>query len=147
MILTATQLALVSAGGFFMVGLLTGVWKYAEIALTEKARAHYYVDIAHRASLLYAFACLVLERFAQLSVLDEQINFWAVAASVLFYALAVGSYVLHGMLKDTKNQLRHPHRMGPITLPGIFMVGFMLLLIAAEVGGFGVLFYGYLIGL
>lgn len=143
--LTAAQLALLSAGGFFMAGLLTGVWKYLEIATSEKARAHYYVDIAHRASLLYAFACLVLERFAQVSLLDEQINFWAVAASVLFYALAVGSYVLHGLLKDTKNQLRRPHQMGPITLPAIFMIAFMTMLIIAEVGGFGVLFYGYLI--
>lgn len=145
--MTAAQLALLSAGSFFMVGLLTGVWKYAEIATSEKARAHYYVDIAHRASLLYAFACLLLERFAQASTFAERINFWAVAASVLFYALAVGSYVLHGLLKDTQNQLRRPHRMGPLTLPGFLMVGFMLLLILAEVGGFGVLFVGWLRGL
>lgn len=147
MTITAAELALISAGSFFLVGLLTGVWKYAEIATSKQARAHYYVDIAHRASLMYAFACLVLERFAALSIFSDQINFWAVAASVLFFALAVGSYVLHGLLKDTRNQLRQPHQMGRITLPGFLLVGFMLALIIAEIGGFCVLFVGYLLGL
>lgn len=145
--MSATGLAIFSTGAFFMVGLLTGVWKYREIATSESATAHRYVDVAHRASLMYAFACLILERFAALSSFDEKVNFWAVAASVLFYALAVGSYVLHGFLKDTRNQLRRPHRMGPLTLPGFLMVGFMVLLIIAEVGGFGVLFAGWLRGL
>lgn len=143
----ATQLALISAGSFFLVGLLTGVWKYWGIATSTKARAHYYIDIAHRASLMYAFACLLLERFAALSAFDESINFWAVFASVLFFALAVASYVLHGLLKDTSNQLRKPHKMGRMTLPSILMVGFMVALIAAEIGGFVVLFAGYLITL
>jgi hypothetical protein len=142
--MTAAQLALISAGSFFLAGLLTGVWKYAQIATSEEARAHYYVDIAHRASLMYAFACLLLERFAQASAWSESINFWGVAASVLFFALAVASYVLHGMLKDTRNQLRRPHKLGPTHLPGFLMVAFMVALIVAEVGGFMILFTGYL---
>lgn len=145
--MNAAQLALTSAGSFFLVGLLTGVWKYWQIATSEEARAHYYVDIAHRASLMYAFACLVLERFAQVSAWSDTINFWAVAVSVLFFALAVGSYVLHGFLQDTRNQLRRPHRLGPMTLPGLLMTAFMVALIVAEVGGFAVLFAGFLKGL
>lgn len=145
--MTAPQLALTSAGSFFLVGLLTGVWKYFQIATSEEARAHYYVDIAHRASLMYAFACLLLERFAQLSVWDACVNFWSVAASVLFFALAVGSYVLHGFLQDTRNQLRRPHKLGPATLPNVLMVAFMVALIVAEVSSFVVLFAGYLKGL
>ncbi len=66
--MAASTVALWSCGLFFLTGLLTGVWKYIQIRGSEKARAHYYVDVAYRASLMYAFACLVLERFASLSV-------------------------------------------------------------------------------
>ncbi len=72
--MTADQWALWGCGIFFLVGLLTGAWKYVQVANSEKARAHYYVDIAHRASLMYAFACLVLERFALLSVWEDWVN-------------------------------------------------------------------------
>ncbi|HAD44355.1 MAG TPA: hypothetical protein DEB61_11690, partial [Alcanivorax sp.] len=69
--MAASTVALWSCGLFFLTGLLTGVWKYIQIRGSDKARAHYYVDVAHRASLMYAFACLVLERFASLSVWPE----------------------------------------------------------------------------
>ncbi len=93
--MTADQWALWGCGIFFLVGLLTGAWKYVQVANSEKARAHYYVDIAHRASLMYAFACLVLERFALLSVWEDWVNTLAVLACLIFFALAIGSYILH----------------------------------------------------
>ncbi len=141
--MTASTLALWSCGLFFLVGLLTGVWKYVQIRSSDKARAHYYVDIAHRASLMYAFACLVLERFAVLSVWPEWVNVLAVLASVLFFALAVGSYILHGALKDTRNQLQKPHAFGAGSLPAWLISGFMWVLVIAEIGGFLVLFAGF----
>lgn len=142
--MAASQWALWGCGVFFLTGLLTGVWKYWQIAHSDKARAHYYVDVAHRASLMYAFACLVLERFAALSVWSNAVNTAAVLASVLFFALAIGSYILHGWLKDTRNQLQSPHRLGSNTVPGGLMVAFMVLLVVAEVGGFLVLFAGFM---
>ena len=141
--MTADQWALWGCGIFFLVGLLTGAWKYVQVANSEKARAHYYVDIAHRASLMYAFACLVLERFASLSVWPEWVNVLAVLASVLFFALAVGSYILHGALKDTRNQLQKPHTFGSGFLPAWMMTAFMWALVAGEIGGFLVLFAGF----
>lgn len=141
--MTADTLALWCCGLFFLVGLLTGVWKYLQIRESEQARAHYYVDIAHRASLMYAFACLVLERFASLSVWPEWINVLAVLASVLFFALAVASYILHGALKDTRNQLKRPHSFGPAALPAGMMTAFMWTLVIAEIGGFLALFVGF----
>lgn len=141
--MSASMLALWSCGLFFLTGLLTGVWKYAQIEGSERARAHYYVDTAHRASLMYAFACLVLERFATLSVWPEWVNVLAVLASVLFFALAVGSYILHGMLKDTRNQLQKPHALGPWSLPPSVMKTFMWALVIAEIGGFLVLLAGF----
>lgn len=144
MMSVAEKAALLSAGLFLLVGLLTGVWKYLQIRRSEKARAHYYVDVAHRASLMYAFACLVLERLAAESAWPDSVNLGAVLAAVLFFALAVGSYVTHGLLADTTNQLRRPHRLGGGELPASLITGFMWLLILAELGGVAVLFAGML---
>lgn len=138
----AEKTALLSAGLFLLTGLLTGIWKYLQIRRSEKARAHYYVDIAHRASLMYAFACVVLERLAAESAWPETVNLVAVLAAVLFFALAVVSYVVHGALGDTSNQLRRPHRLGKGELPAFIITGFMWLLILAELGGVAVLFAG-----
>lgn len=143
----AETLAILSAGSFFLVGLLTGVWKYQQIHTRESAEAHPYVSIAHRTALLYAFACLLLAKFAQLSVLSDTVNTIAVAVQVAFFAAAVLSYVLHGWLADTDNQLRKPHRLGKGTLPGGLMAVFMWALIVGEIGGFLVLFYGVILGL
>ena len=138
----AARIAIFAAGAFFLVGLLTGVWKYRHIASSEDARAPVYVDTAHRASLLYAFACFLIERFVERSQLSAAIETAAVVAQVSFFALAVLSYLIHGALRDTDNQLARPHRLGKLTLPGVVMTGFMWALIAGEVGGFAVLFVG-----
>src|SRR3546814_17685469 len=75
----AARLALVAAGLFFMSGLLTGVWKYAHIAQRAAARAPAYVDISHRASLMYAFAALLIAQFAQISAWPVAVNLWVPA--------------------------------------------------------------------
>lgn len=51
------------------------------------------------------------------------------------FALAIGTYIIHGVLRDTSNQLRKPHRLGAMTLPSWMIHGFMIALILAEVGG------------
>ena len=56
----AVALAVLAAGVFFLVGLLTGAWKYRAMMRSERAVAPTYVDVAHRASLLYSFAALLL---------------------------------------------------------------------------------------
>lgn len=132
--------ALMAAAIFFLVGLLTGVWKYWQMHL--HGREHYYVGVAHRASLMYAFAAIVLERLAVFSSWPDIVNLWAVLASCLFFALAIGTYVVHGILKDTTNQLKRPHKLGKNELPMWVVMGFMLSLIVAEIGGFLVLFAG-----
>ncbi len=132
----AERFALLAAGWFFLVGLLSGVWKYGAIARSEDAKAPVYVDIAHRASLLYAFACLLIERLLQVSQLGHGVELAATAAQILFFGLAVGIYLIHGWLNDTDNQLARPHRLGKGTLPPLMIQGFMGALILAEVGGF-----------
>ncbi len=139
---SATALALLAAGIFLIMGLFTGLWKYFEMMKSERARAPYYVDIAHRAALLYANCSLILAVLAHFSQWSDLINFWAVLLNVVYFALAIGLYALHGFLKDTDNQLRKPHRLGPMTLPTILVHLAIFSLVVAEIGGTLVLFFG-----
>ena len=143
----ALKLALISCGLFFLTGLLTGLWKYICIARSPIAQAPIYVDVCHRASLMYSFACLVLAKFVELSVWSPMINFWATLAPIVFFANAVLAYAVHGYLRDTDNQLQKPHVLGRSTIPNTQMVVFMWMLAAAEIGGFVVLLAGAIKGI
>lgn len=138
----AVALGLLASGAFFLTGLLTGLWKYAAMAQSDDAQAPYYVDICHRASLMYSFAAVLLTLFAAHSAWSDQVDFWATAFPLAYFALAIATYAVHGVLRDTDNQMQKPHKLGSTTLPGIFVHGFMWTLIAAEIGGFVVLFAG-----
>lgn len=142
--MSADSLCLLAAGIFFFTGLLTGLWKYLCIARSAQAAAPVYVDIAHRSSLMYAFSALLIREFVPFSPLSPQGTLWAAGLPLLFFALAISAYVLHGLLRDTDNQLRPPHRLGTWTLPRFAIHGFMWLLAAAEIGGVAVLLYGFL---
>lgn len=141
-VIPAADLALLSSGVLLLVGMATGVWKYHGIRHSAEAQAPAYVDLAHRAALMYSFAALVLWALAQRSAWSETVNFAAVAVNVFFYVAAIASYVLHGLLQDTDNQLRRPHRLGRGEVPPWLMQAFFVLLIAGEVGGAGVLLLG-----
>lgn len=141
------RLALVCCCVFFAVGLLAGVWKFVATLRSPEGRSHRYVDVLHRAALMYSFACLVLARLCALSPLAQTLETAAVGTMVAFFALAQLTYGLHAALQDTDNQLRAPYRLGGMPLPKIVVVGFMVCLIAGEVGGFAVLAFGALRGL
>jgi hypothetical protein len=142
--MTASDFCLVSAGAFFLVGLLTGAWKYACITRSADAKAPFYVDTAHRASLLYAFACVLLGELSKRSAWTNGVNLAASGVLIFFFAASVLGYIVHGALRDTDNQLQRPHRLGRRTLPAGAMLGFMALLMLGEIGGFVVLFSGFL---
>jgi hypothetical protein len=131
----STKAVLVADALMFLVALLLGVWKYREIRASEEHAAHIYVDIAHRAALLYSFALLLVATFVQLSGFSELVNLLAAGAMALYFFMAVGTYVLHGSRKDTDNQWRDP-------VKGTH--AFMFTLIVAEIGGWLVLTAGFL---
>ena len=143
----AERIALLGSGVHFLIGLLTGVWKYRAIMKSPTGQAHPYVDILHRASLMYAFASLIVWKFAELSPLGRAVELAAVVALEGYFGIAIAAYFVHALLKDTDNQLRAPFRLGAATVPRAMIEAFMWSLIAAEVGGFVVLFYGAGIGL
>jgi hypothetical protein len=130
-----TKVVFVAAAVMFLWALLLGVWKYRQIATTDDHRAHPYVDIAHRAALMYSFALLLVATFVQLSGWSTAVNLVAAGAMTVYFYAAVGGYAVHGWRRDTDNQFSHPVR-------GLH--GFMVTLIIAEIGGWLVLFGGFL---
>lgn len=138
----AVSLALLAAGGLFMTGLLTGLWKYAAMARSPQARAPHYVDVAHRTSLFYAFASLLVAVLAALSPWSVAVTWWSVAGPLVFFVAAVGTYLVHGWLNDTRNQLARPYVLGRFHLPGWVIHGFMAALSVVEIAGIGVLVTG-----
>ena len=83
----AVRIAIVFSGVYLWVGMLTGVWKYWQISRSAQARAHYYVDIAHRSSLLYAPATLIIAVMAYYSSWSEFVNLSCVLVNLFFLAL------------------------------------------------------------
>lgn len=143
----AVKIAVIFSGIFLWIGMLTGVWKYWQIRQSPQSRAHYYVDIAHRSSLLYAPSTLILAVLAYCSVLSSAVNLICVLINILFFSFSIGAYVLHGFLQDTTNQFKQPHQLGKFHLPESLMTFAMLGLIVAELGGTGILLYGAFAGL
>jgi len=72
-----TKITLLAAGLIFLLALVLGVWKYRQIMAAEDHRAHPYVDIAHRAALLYSFATLLIAVFVELSAWPAWVNLTA----------------------------------------------------------------------
>jgi hypothetical protein len=132
-----TKAVLLADAGMFLLALLLGVWKYRQMASTENHLAHPYLDIAHRAALMYSFALLLVATFVQFSGWGELVNLLAAGAMALYFYMAVASYATHAWRQDTDNQWRD-------AAPAIHF--FMLTLIVAEIGGWLVLVAGFLRG-
>jgi hypothetical protein len=103
-----TKITLLSAGLIFLLALVLGVWKYRQIMTSDDHRAHPYVDIAHRAALLYSFATLLLAAFVELSAWPTWVNLTAGMVVVFFFVGAIAGYISHGARRDTVNQFENP---------------------------------------
>jgi amino acid transporter len=130
-----TKVVLLLAAAMFLWALLLGVWKFRQMDAAEDGLAHPYVDIAHRAALMYSFALLLVATFVELSGWGALVNLLAAGALAFYFFAAVAGYAVHGWKRDTDNQFRRPIR-GLDT--------FMATLIVAEIGGWLVLVAGFL---
>ncbi|MEZ5307144.1 MAG: hypothetical protein R2684_08375 [Pyrinomonadaceae bacterium] len=131
----SSKIALSFSGLFLLCGMLTGVWKWRKIMASEKHVAPVYVDIAHRTSFFYSFACLVIAALVGFTPYGETLRTVFVAVPILFFALSVAGYIREGARDRTDNMFSEK----------TFVTnGFMYLLTAGEVAGFGAIFAGFL---
>lgn len=132
---TAIKISLAASGLFLMTGLLSGILKYRRIMTSPQHRAPVYVDIAHRAALLYSFAALVIAKLLEGSPLPPSVQLLAAAVPLAFFALTIMGYIAHGLKDDTNNLFSERN---------FITTWFMYLLIVGEVGGVGLIFGGFL---
>lgn len=132
------KVLLLLSGLILLWALALGVWKFQQMATSATALAHPYVDIAHRAALMYSFATLVLAALAEFSSFPTAVNLIAGLVVTFFFVAAIVSYMVHGFLKDTDNQFENP-------VHGTH--AFMWTLAVAEIGGTGVLVVGFVVGM
>lgn len=143
----AVRLAITFSGVFLWIGMLTGVWKYIQISRSPHAKSHYYVDIAHRSSLLYAPATLILAVLAYFSYWSDLINLVCIGINIFFFGFSILSYIIHGFLQDTTNQFKQPHQMGRFKIPKLVLRFAMVLLVLGEVGATSILLLGVVFNL
>ena len=132
-----TEITILAAGLMFLWALALGAVKYRQIVASSQGHAHPYTDIAHRAALMYSFALMMIAVFVQLSAWGQVVNLLAAAVLGFFFVVAVASYMTHGLRCDTDNQLRHPSSG---------LRAFMNVHIVGSIGGFAVLFSGFVAG-
>ncbi len=129
------KLSIVALGLFFLTALLTGVWKYRHMLSSADHLAPAYVDIAHKAALHYSFAILIVIKLEEVSKLGTTLNLLAASLIIGFFAIATLTYILLGIRNETVNQFKVRS----------FNTTFgMWALITSEIGGFLLLFCGFL---
>lgn len=141
----APRFGLLCAATLLGVGLACGVWKYRCIRRSPEACAPIYVDIAHRAALMYAFTTTLLAMLARDNAWPAAVCSACIAGAVSMFSLSIASYVLHGWLRDTDNQFRTPMKLGgrPVHAPAVD--AFMGLKTVVEAGAVLVLASGQLL--
>jgi hypothetical protein len=98
-------------------------------------RAPVYIDIAHRAAFMYSFAALVIARLLESSPYSERVQVGAAGLVLAYFTVTILGYTAHGLRDDTENIFAERNAT---------TTWFMYTLIAAEVGGLGVILWGFL---
>lgn len=131
----AVKLTLAASGIFLLVGLIGGILKYRGIMTSANHRAHPYIDIAHRASLLYSFAALVMAALLSFSPYSDQVQLLITGVPLFFFSVAIAQYYWLGLEGKVTNQFKERK---------FHTTWGMLFLIVGELGGVGAIVWGFI---
>lgn len=131
---TAVKISLLASGAFLLAAMLIGIAKYRQMLERETHQANAYVDIAHRAALLYSFAALVIAELAKYSPFTEKFLMIIVVVPLALFALTIAQYARLGWLGREETQFAERN---------FTTVWFMYGLIAGEIGGVALLVGGF----
>lgn len=131
----AIKISLLSSGLFLLAGMLIGIVKYRAMLTSVTHTAPVYIDIAHRAALMYSFAMLVIAKLLEYSPYSNRVQLGAAGLVLAFLALTVTGYLMHGLRNRTDNLFRE--RTFTTTW-------YMYLLIAGEISGLSVIIWGFI---
>lgn len=133
--MSPARLATLSAGAFLLAGLGFGVAKFQALRRSADGRAPLYVDIGHRAALLYAFAAIVVERLLSPTSLSPSLQYAAAGTALGLFALTIARYAQLALAGQATTQFAARGRL--------LDMGTVLLAVA-EVGATAVLWWGSL---
>jgi len=131
----AVKISLLSSGLFLLLGMLIGIIKYQRMLSTAEHLAPVYINIAHRAALLYSFAMLVVAALLEHGNGSLKLQLGATFSLLLFLTLTVFGYLAHGLQNQTDNMFR---RRNFIT------TWYMYFLIVGEIGGLSIILWGFI---
>jgi len=115
--------------------MISGVLKYAGMMKNSQHRAPIYIDIAHRAALLYSFAALVMAALLYFSPYSLTFQLVITCGPLFFFALSIAQYLKLGLQNRETTQFSERNFS---TTWG------MLLLVIAEIGGMGFILWGFI---
>lgn len=78
--------------------------KYHGIMTSESHRALVYIDVAHRASLMYSFAALVMAELLKYNPYSVSVQIVSTCVLLFFFATAVAQYFKLGIENKVRNQ-------------------------------------------
>jgi Ca2+/Na+ antiporter len=131
----AVKISLLSSGLFLLLGMLIGIIKYQRMFSTPEHQAPVYINIAHRAALLYSFAMLVVAALLQHGNGSPTVQLGAALLLLIFLVLTIFGYLAHGLRNKTDNMFRERN---------FITTWYMYLLIAGEIGGLSIILWGFI---
>lgn len=131
----SVKISLAAAGFYLLAGMIIGVIKYRKMMRSAEHRAPVYIDIAHRAAFLYSFAALVMAKLLEENAFVEITLIPATIIVLIFFGLTILGYLTTGLKDKTENLFRERN---------FTTTWFIYALIAAEIGGFIIIFFGFL---
>jgi hypothetical protein len=130
----AIKITLLASGIFLLIGMLLGIIKYRKIMTSATHQAPVYIDIAHRASLLYSFAALVMAKLLEYNSFSLKTQLWISCVPLFFFAVTIAQYARLGFENNTENQFAERNFT---TTWGMY------LLIIGEIGGVALILWGF----
>jgi len=131
----AVKLSLLSSGIFLLLGMLIGIIKYQRMLSTAEHLAPAYINIAHRAALLYSFAMLVIAALLEHGNGSLKVQLGATISVLVFLSLTVFGYLAHGLSNKTDNMFRERNWI---------TTWYMYFLIVGEIGGLSIILWGFI---
>jgi hypothetical protein len=130
----AIKITLLFSGIYLLTGMLTGILKYRGMMQSKTHEAPVYIDIAHRASLLYSFAALVMAKLLEFSPFPLWLQLLSTVIPLIYFSLAIASYIKLGLQNVEITQFNERN---------FITTWFMYSLIAGEIGGVFLIVLGF----
>lgn len=131
----AVKISLLSSGLFLLSGMLIGIVKHQQMLKSADHMASAYIDIAHRAALLYSFAMLVIAKLLEYSPYSEIVQLAAMATVLTFLSVTIVGYFVTGIMNKTDNLFRRRD---------FRTTWYVYMLTVGEIGGLAVIIWGFI---